>query len=397
MRSPSMTDSRPHLLIFSAYPPNRGRLSEYAFQLSKALASMGVRVIVLSDAGPKEGGRDDCGAVEVVECWKPDNPLSLLRALLHIMRRRAPVVLFNLHFAVFGRSRVTNFLGFLTVLGAALLGRLLHFRTLVLLHNLPEAVKTDYFDLKPSLSNRVGLLLAEAMALRCDSVVVTTKLYKKMIEHRFHRQANFVPHGAWAWMPEDGVQISKRDSLLFLGYMSPAKDMATLSRVYRDLKVKHPWLKLKLITSPHPNFPDSMKQLKEFSGMEGVEHLGYKREEELPRILRSCVALVLPYATSTGSSGVLHLVSASGLPAVVSDLAEFRESLYDGAGIVLCRDGEEMVQAIDRLITDEGFWLNLSRRSRAFGDERSWQRVASELLKVIQGPPSTDQAGTRPN
>ncbi len=350
------------------------------------MTSLGVRVTVLSDVGPVTQGENGCEEnVEVVKCWKPDDPLSLLRALFKIVKLKMPVVVFNLHFAIFGRSRTVNFFGFLMVGATALLGKILHFKTLVLLHNLPDAIKIDYFGLKTSLLNRAGLLLAEKMTLWVDSVIVTTRINKKLIEQRFRRQAIYIPHGAWMLTPVwDGAPPSKKDSLLFLGYISPAKDMSLLSRVYRSLKLKYPWLKLKLVTSPHPNFPESIEELKELYDIDGVEYLGYKREEELPQILRSCVALILPYITCTGSSGVLHLVSGFGLPTVAPDLPEFRESRYDGAGILLCKDEAEMVQTIELLINDAGLWHELSRRSRKFAEQRSWNNVASMFLKLIE-------------
>lgn len=346
---------------------------------------MGIAITVLSDAKPEGVLEDTSGRVKVVECWKPDNAFSLIHAFFQIVKLRLPVVLFNLHFAVFGRGRMTNFIGFLMVGAIALLSRILHFKTLVILHNLPDAIKTDYFGMKPSLLNRTGFLLAEKMTLWVDSVIVTTRVNKKLIEQRFRKQAIYIPHGAWMLTPVgDGVPPSKKDSLLFLGYISPAKDMSLLYRVYRGLKFKYPWLKLKLVTSPHPNFPESIEVLKEFYDIDGVEYLGYKREEELPQILRSCVALILPYSTSTGSSGVLHLVSGFGLPIVAPDLPEFRESRYDGAGILLCKDEAEMVQSIELLINDAGLWHELSRRSRKFAEQRSWNNVASMFLKLIE-------------
>jgi glycosyltransferase involved in cell wall biosynthesis len=380
-----MKVSNLHMTIFTAYPPNRGRLSEYAFQLVNALTLLGVNVTVLSDAGSNKYGEDNCKAVKIVECWKPDYPLSFLHVFHQIIKLRSSVVLFNLHFAVFGRTRMVNFLGFLMVGVIALLGRLLHFKTVLILHNLPEAIKMEYFGLKMSFLNRLGLFLAEILAFKCDSIVLTTRLNKILVEYRFHRQANYIPHGAWIFANDgDGVKISKRDSLVFLGYLSPNKNLSILSQIYQNLRLKHPWLKLKLITSPHPNFPDSIKQLKELLDIEGVEYLGYRKEEELPSILSSCVALILPYTTCTGTSGVLHLVSNLGLPAVVPDLPEFRECLYDGAGIILCRDEKEMERAIDHLIINKDLWLEMSLRSRFFAENRSWQNIALELLKVIE-------------
>ncbi|MGA1975066.1 MAG: glycosyltransferase [Conexivisphaerales archaeon] len=377
-----MTGDRTDVLAVSAYPPNKGRLSEYGHMLAEGLASKGLRVKVLSDMPPDRAPK--AARLEISKAWTPNNPLSFLGALRQITSSRPRVVLMNLTFALFGRGKVTNFFGFLLVFLVTKIEKLFHFKSMVILHNLPEVVDTNIFGLKPSLLNRLGLLLAEKFIVGCDTVVVLLPMYKKMIEARFGKETHYVPHGAWENMGDPRAAGHDRDSILFLGYMSPSKDMNMLARAYATVKQRHPDLKLKLVTSPHPNFPKALDQLKVFDNMDGVEYLGYLSEEELPKVFEECYAVALPYATATGTSGVLHLVSSAGIPAVGTDLPEMRQNVAEGAGLLLVRDAEGMAQALDRLKEDGQFWTEMSEKNMGFSSSRSWSAVSSVFYGLIK-------------
>jgi glycosyltransferase involved in cell wall biosynthesis len=365
--------------MVSAYPPNRGRLSEYGETLAVGLADMGLGVKVLADTDSKVLRQ---GRIRVEKTWIPDKPLSLLRILLAIVRSRPKAVLYNTHFAVFGRGRLVNFLGFFTIFATRVLGKIMGFRTLVVIHNFPDAIELGRFDVPPSLINRVGFLLAERFVLASDATVVTVDFYRQMIEKRFGKRTYFIPHGAWNVAPAT-ADLEGRDSILYLGYISPSKDLGLLADVFVQLRTRHPALKLLMAATPHPNFPEEAYQLKVFEGMEGVELLGYLKEERFEEIFNRSILAILPYITCTGSSGVLHLVSASGIPVVATDLPELRESLEKGAGLMLCDNAKEMVSAIESLLSNPKRWMELSEKSKRFSDSRSWSVVSSEFYRLI--------------
>jgi hypothetical protein len=56
-----------------------------------------------------------------------------------------------------------------------------------------------------------------------------------------------------------------------------------------------------------------------------IEFTGYVDEEDLPNLFQSSSVAVMPYSSSTGSSGVAHLASAYGVPIVCADLPDFRQ------------------------------------------------------------------------
>jgi glycosyltransferase involved in cell wall biosynthesis len=230
--------------------------------------------------------------------------------------------------------------------------------------------------------NRLGFLVAEKFVLASDATIVTIDFYRQMIEKRFGKRTFYIPHGAWNTSAAS-ADMEGRDSILYLGYISPSKDLGLLADVFVRLRTKHPGLKLLMAATPHPNFPEEAYQLKVFEGMEGVELLGYVKEDKFAEVFDRSILAILPYITCTGSSGVLHLVSGSGIPVIATDLPELRESLDKGAGLILCKDAKKMVDAIESLLSNPKRWLELSERSKRFGDSRSWSFVSDEFYSLI--------------
>jgi len=367
--------------IISAYPPNRGRLSEYTYELVKELAKKDYEINVFSDVN--KCAEYSVDGVKIFNAWKPDNPLTLIFLPFLIMSKRPEVIISNLHFAVFGKSRIVNFIGFLAIYILNLFKKIFGYKTIVILHNIPGVLHIGFF-IKNSFINRLGLFVAELMALKSDISIVTLKIYKHYVLNRYGLQVHFLPHGSWMNGKNNPLDnCSQRDSILFLGYMSPAKNIEMLAEVYKTIKEKFPYIKLLLATSPHPNFPDEMKRLRVFSGINGVEYLGYVEYKDLHNIFCRTIAVVLPYSTATGSSGVFHLASGWGIPVVATDLVEFRELYYEGAGIILCRNVNDMVEALEKLINNKSYWSKLAYKNLVYAENHCWHKIANQLAEII--------------
>jgi glycosyltransferase involved in cell wall biosynthesis len=368
---------QPHLAVVSAYPPDKGRLSEYSHALLSAISRRGLLVRVGSDSAS-----GTAESLEVEDIWKPDDIPSIARILKFVVESRARIAVFNISFAVYGKSRLANFIGFANVFLAAQLGKIMGFKTIAIVHNLPEASNTAKFGLRPTFVNRTGLLVAERMLFSCQVVAVTLRLYKRMLERRFRRAVFYLPHGAWK--DERGNETEPETKrILFFGFLSPGKDMALLRGIFDELRAKHNDLQLRVIASPHPNIPASSEVLQWFRGSPGIEVRGYAAEEELAGAFDDCRAVVLPYSASMGTSGVLHLANSFGVPAVTTNLPELREIQSEGAGVIVCSSRRDMVASLDRLVSDAQYWRAYSARARAYSSKIEWDKIAERLLTRI--------------
>src|SRR5208283_5525773 len=102
------------------------------------------------------------------------------------------IVHFNVHFRSYGRTRVANFVGFSIVF----LSRMFGLRTIVLLHNLGEKVDLEKMRIKPSLVNKIGILVATRLILSASAVVVIVPSYAQFLKKRYgHKGVKYIPHG----------------------------------------------------------------------------------------------------------------------------------------------------------------------------------------------------------
>src|SRR5205823_1913673 len=59
--------------------------------------------------------------------------------------------------------------------------------------------------------------------------------------------------------------------------------------------------------------------------MPGIRFLGYVPEENVAELFRSASVAVMPYSSSAGSSGVVHLACEHEIPVLASDIPDLRE------------------------------------------------------------------------
>jgi glycosyltransferase involved in cell wall biosynthesis len=314
--------------------------------------------------------------VEVKPVWRPDRLSSILRLWLEIIKSRSKIMHFNIHLAVFGRSRAVNFLGLMSVAVA----RLSMKKVIVTLHNISEGIRLDVVGMS-SLLNRIGLTIATKIILSsAHAAVVLVKRYVGLLRKRYKvSNVLWVPHGAWfteapaAWRFHDG-----KPRILFLGYLSPYKDLKTLSDAVKEVGGE-----LIISSSPHPNFMDEGRRALIHVLREGhVKYLGYVENSRLPKLVSNVSVVALPYATSTGTSGVVHLLSGLGAPFIAFATEELKELMEEGAGILLVEASKDALKEGIKAATSRQLAEELSRRSRSFALSRSWRRVAEAYLNL---------------
>jgi len=389
------------ICLITGYPPSRGRLSEYAKEVVNALVKRSEveRIYVLANASQSRDQRIG-EKVVVKHLWKVDDLLSPLKVFFTILKLRPDVVHFNVHLASFGRRRAVNFLWSLLMPLLALL----KVKTVVSLHNLHERINIEETGLKNSILNRLGLTLATKFYTFASFMSVTMKSYVKTIRSRYKKEAFHIPHGAGIFndpvpnnpghrllnKPNPGSGRSG-ENLLFMGYVGPYKDVDLLLDAFRRVRAKKPWVKLLFSGSVHPNYPEVIKKVEGFKSEPNVVFLGYTPEEKLPEVLEDTGVVVLPYATCTGTSGVVHLLACFGKPIVVTDLPEFRELRDEGAGVMLVdRDPGAFSEAIIELMEDEEPRAKLGKMNQAFAQGRIWDKVVQAYIRLYKAAVGRD-------
>ncbi len=372
------------ICFISSYPPTHGRLSEYGFCLVEELRNRPdiSHIDIITEAGAGAAVEKINEKVTVHRVWKSDNPVSFFLIPLKIIKLRPDVVHFNLHMAVFGHSRVANFLG----LSMPFICRTLGFKTVTTLHNVIEKIDLDRAGYKNSFVNRVGAFVITKLIAASSAVTLTMKSYADFFQDRYKcKHVEAIPHGTWKSNSPRDKLVCNNDSILYVGHSGPYKDLGLLFEAFSILEKKNRALKLIVAGESHPDYPRFLDHYKNYGNFENVLFTGYVPEAQLQALFEKANAVILPYYTCTGTSGVAHLASSYGTPIVATDLPEFRELAREGCGLLISQHrADALAGRIEEIIDNPKLALKLKERNLSFASARSWENVASRFCDLYE-------------
>ncbi|MFX0136408.1 MAG: glycosyltransferase [Candidatus Hodarchaeota archaeon] len=370
------------IFYISSFPPSRARLSEYAFSLVKKLQKIPQigHIYIIADTNKNRTIKKINDKITIYRTWKGENILSLLSILHKISTLKPDIVHFNLHMAVFGRSRITNFIG----LCLPFLSRVIGFKSMVTLHNITEMIDIERTGFSNTILNRAGALIATKILTFASAVTLTVKSYLRILKSRYGcKNVYWVPHGTWEVVPVSNQHHNPK-IILFFGYSGPYKDIDLLFKAFEMLRIRRQNIKLIIAGSSHPNYPNFLRKY-ESEKPEAVDFIGYVPDDQLFSLFKKIDVVVLPYHTCTGTSGVAHLVSSYGVPIIATDLQEFRELAEEGCGIVLrSKEPHELAEGIEYVLNNPDLLLELRDKNLNFVQDRTWTKIASSFYNVYK-------------
>ncbi|MEI7643167.1 MAG: glycosyltransferase [Chloroflexales bacterium] len=367
-----------HIVLVTTYPPGAGSLNEYAYHFVRHLrtkpevSAITLLVDDLPDGRgyPAEPNAPGLAPVEIVPCWRfgaAGNPLRIRAAV----RAAAPAaVLFNIQFATFGRGKISGGLGLL----APALVRAMGLPTIVLLHNIIETVdlKQAGFAANPLMVRLIqlaGAALTRAL-LRADLVALTIPKYVELIESRYGAtNVLLAPHGAFDDSPRPIVEPPDNPlQIMTFGKFGTYKRVEPLVEAFRNLPAPgRPPLELVIAGTDSPNAPGYLESVRQrYADVPGIRFTGYVAEEDVPTIFTQAAMLVLPYTSTTGSSGVLHQAGDYGRAVVLPNMGDLAELIaeegYAGEFFEPGNDAS-LAAAIARLIDDPQLRRDIGTRN----------------------------------
>ncbi len=329
------------ICLVTAFPPSRRGLNEYGYHIARELQRDPLlSVTVLADElSTPEPELDD---FDVVRCWSFDsltNPVKLLRAIRDL---RPDVVWFNLLFSTFGNHPFAAFSGLTTPALTRLSGTYTH----VTLHHLMDNIDlTDAGVRFPRLYRTAGSI-ATRMLLMSNSISVLLPAYRRTLMEKYRGEnVHFRAHGILSARPE-APDFSHRGNpqhrILAFGKWGTYKRLELLIDAFAKVAQEMPEAHLVVAGSNHPMTPGYVESVAErFKGSSRITFTGYVAEEQIPELFRSASALVMPYSSATGSSGVAHLACEYGVPIICSDIPDFHEMADDeGLAIKFYENGD---------------------------------------------------------
>ena len=367
--------------LVTAYPPSRASLNEYGFHLAEALREEpGVAAVIVfaaDDATFDDEPRADSlrAPLRGVRAWSFDSLKNPTRLLGAIRRERPDVVLWNTHFRSFAGSAVASAASLL----AAPATRALGIPSILILHNIVEAVDLTGSGLvanaaEAAVFRTAGTALTKLL-LAADSVAVLLPNYAKILRDKYGaKNVLHVPHGTFGRRRRAPIpEVAGPPRILAFGKFGTYKRVEGMIEAALLLRARSfPDLEVIIAGTDSPNTPGYLASVRErFDGVEGIEFTGYVAEENVESTLSRGTVIVLPYTSTTGSSGVLHQVGQIGRAAVYPDIDDLavlvRSEGYAGAPF-LPDSTASLAEAIEGLLADPGerdriAWQNLRAAS----------------------------------
>lgn len=131
---------------------------------------------------------------------------------------------------------------------------------------------------------------------------------------------------------------------------------------------------------------DSMNSLiRKYDLKDNVDHIGWKKNDEIPAIFRKSDVFILP-STMEGMSTVVLEAMSCGLPIIATKVQGYGEILEDGVNGLAVKfgDDEMLADAIEKLIKSPGLIEQMSKESIRIAKKFSWENIASQYLEIYE-------------
>ena len=392
------------ICLVTAFPPSGRQLNEYAFHVARELQrDSRIELFVLADelaqydfATDAEGkplgsdAQEELPGFCVIRCWRfnrPGNPLRLLKA---IRRLQPDVVWFNLVFSTFGtqRSPVSAFAGLCT----PLLTRALGYYTHVTLHHILEHVDFADAGVKQERLFRISSRLATRALISANSVSVLMSDYQKTLEERYSADNILLgTHGIFSSRPtppDFSLRGNPEKRILAIGHWGTYKRLETLMQCFPAVLGREPNARLIIAGANHHMTPGYWESIREaHRDNPYIEFRGYVAEDDIPELFRTASILVLPYDSTTGSSGPAHQACQFGIPIVSADIAEFRTMASDediAMSFYRVGDANDLADKLSALLLSDADQRSMAMHNFSSGVRMTMPNVVRHYLKWFQ-------------
>ncbi|WP_442844854.1 glycosyltransferase [Leeuwenhoekiella sp. H156] len=384
------------LAIVTAYPPSKVTLNEYAYHLVKHFRQLEevTEIVLLTDVEPAQADihfeEEGCD-VKVINCWKFNSYRNVWSITKTLKAVKPDAVLYNLQFMKFGDQKIPAALG----LFAPFFTKLMGMKTIVLLHNIMEAVDLNEAGftsnkLKIKVFNFIGSLLTRVV-LKADKVALTIGKYVNILEEKYQaKNCMLIPHGTFELAKEPSFEVAEGPlKIMTFGKFGTYKKVELLIEAVELVRtISKVELEIVIAGTDSPNTPGYLNSVQEqYAHVKNLHFTGYVAEEDVPRIFAESAMVVFPYTSTTGSSGVLHQAGSYGKAVVMPQLGDLatlvEEEGYQGeffeAGCV-----RSMAQAIVNLVEIEDYRIEIARANYKAANALPMSVIAQRYLEAFK-------------
>jgi glycosyltransferase involved in cell wall biosynthesis len=329
------------ICLIAAFPPSRRQLAEYSLHLAREIQRhKDVELTILADELEEKGAgtnghrkglhlenAQELPGFQVIRCWKFGSLSTPMRLLNTIRRMRPDVVWFNLVFSSFGTPE--NPFAAFAGLSVPALTRAAGFYTHITLHHIIEHVDFANAGVRREKLYRMGTDVATWTLLKAHSVSVLLSNYRRTLMKKYAARNILVgTHGTFTTVtrpPDLSMRNNPETRILAFGHWGTYKRLETLMEAFPAVLKKIPQARLIVGGGNHPmaaGYLESVRKAQDPSLP--IEFRGYIPQKDVPELFRTSSVMVMPYDSSTGSSGPAHQACEFGVPIICADIPDFR-------------------------------------------------------------------------
>ena len=392
------------ICLVAAFPPSIGPLNEYSYHIAREMQRhRDVELTVLADEledypfatdakGNPADSRDshNLPGVNVIRCWKVGSLTTPLRLLSEIRKLDPDVVWYNLVFSTFGKpdNPLAAFIG----LTAPAITRAAGYYTHITLHHITEHVDFASAGVRREKFYRKGSDVATWSLLKAHSVSVLISDYRRTLMAKYAARNILVgTHGTFGVVPTP-PDFTKRGHpdhrILAFGNWGTYKRLEKLMEAFPAVLEKIPNARLIIAGGNHPAAAGYWESIREAQppGLP-IEFLGYIPQRDVPALFRSSTLLVMPYDSSTGSSGPAHQACEYGVPIVCADIPDFRCMAADNDMAIFFFKTGDPVDLAEKLVTvleSPGLQRQMAEHNYEAGIQMTMAAVSRNYLRWFE-------------
>ncbi|WP_433745992.1 glycosyltransferase family 4 protein [Falsibacillus pallidus] len=176
-------------------------------------------------------------------------------------------------------------------------------------------------------------------------------------------------------------QLGDRKILLYVGRLSPEKDVEILNQVIQQFPESYKNQIHWLIVGDGPS---RMEMQSKLAG-HPVTFTGYLGGEELAEVYASSDLFVFPSASETFGNVVLEAM-ASGLPVITSNKGGVKNIVKHGKNGYMCpeKNVNEFIQSISDLLNNDRHATLMGMNARSYAEDQKWDVIFKSFLTELR-------------
>lgn len=394
------------ICLVTAFPPSMGPLNEYSYYIANEMRlHEDVELIILADeleqyefvtdASGKVVAAEETSLprVKVIRCWKVGSLANPMRILSAVREVNPDVVWFNLVFSSFGtpRNPVAAFVG----LSAPAMVRAAGFYTHITLHHIIEHVDFKTASRAGTRHERLlrrGSDLATRALLRANSVSVLLSDYRRTLVNKYAATNIMVgTHGTFTKLqrkPDLSRRGNPEHRILAFGNWGTYKRLEKLMEAFPAILEKIPNARLIVAGGNHPAAAGYWESIQAAQPAHlPIEFHGYIPQKDVASLFQTSTVLVMPYDSSTGSSGPAHQACEYGLPIVCADIPDFRCMAQDDDMAILFYERGDAADLADKVVSileSPTLQMEMSNHNHEAGVQMTMANVARNYLRWFE-------------